>query len=369
MLAYARLESLELRRDPIRLTLALVGTVILMFVMGYGINLDVENLSFAVLDRDNTSVSRDYVQQIAGSRYFTEKPPIVSHDELDRRMRDGELSLAIEIPPGFGRDIARGRRVEVGAWIDGAMPSRAETVRGYVQGMHAQWLSEKARQLYGRAAATGDFRLVIRYRYNPTVQSLIAMVPAVIPLLLMMIPSMLTALSIVREKELGSIINFYVTPVTRSEFLLGKQLPYVLLAMLNFLLLTGFAVFVFQVPFTGSFGTFAAAALLYVVITTGMGLVVSTFMKSQIAAIFATALLTLIPAVQYSGMIDPVSSLQGAGAFIGQIYPATYFMTIARGTFSKALDFRDLQGAFLPLVIAIPVLLGLGVALLRKQET
>ncbi|GEP61480.1 ribosome-associated ATPase/putative transporter RbbA [Reyranella soli] len=369
MLAYARLESLELRRDPIRLTLALVGTVILMFVMGYGINLDVENLSFAVLDRDNTSVSRDYVQQIAGSRYFTEKPPIVSHDELDRRMRDGELSLAIEIPPGFGRDIARGRRVEVGAWIDGAMPSRAETVRGYVQGMHAQWLSEKARQLYGRAAAAGDFQLVIRYRYNPTVQSLIAMVPAVIPLLLMMIPSMLTALSIVREKELGSIINFYVTPVTRSEFLLGKQLPYVLLAMLNFLLLTGFAVFVFQVPFTGSFGTFAAAALLYVVITTGMGLVVSTFMKSQIAAIFATALLTLIPAVQYSGMIDPVSSLQGAGAFIGQIYPATYFMTIARGTFSKALDFRDLQGVFLPLVIAIPVLLGLGVALLRKQET
>ena len=368
MLAYARLESLELRRDPIRLTLALVGTVILMFVMGYGINLDVENLSFAVLDRDNTSASRDYVQQISGSRYFTEKPPLASHDELDRRMRSGELTLAIEIPPNFGRDIARGRRVEVGAWIDGAMPSRAETVRGYVQGMHAQWLSEKARQLYGKTAAAGDFQLVVRYRYNPTVQSLIAMVPAVIPLLLMMIPAMLTALSIVREKELGSIINFYVTPVTRSEFLLGKQLPYVLLAMLNFLLLTAFAVFVFQVPFTGSFVTFAAAALLYVIVTTGMGLLVSSFMKSQIAAIFGTALLTLIPTVQYSGMIDPVSSLQGAGAFIGQIYPATYFMTIARGTFSKALDFQDLQGSFLPLVIAVPVLLGLGIALLRKQE-
>ena len=368
MLAYARLESLELRRDPIRLTLALVGSVILMFVMGYGINLDVENLSFAVLDRDNTSSSRDYILQIAGSRYFVEKPPIASYDELDRRMRDGELSLAIEIPPGFGRDVARGRRAEVGAWIDGAMPSRAETVRGYVQGMHSQWLSEKALELYGRAAAAGDFNLVIRYRYNPIVQSLIAMVPAVIPLLLMMIPAMLTALSIVREKELGSIINFYVTPATRSEFLLGKQLPYVVLAMVNFLLLTAFAIFIFQVPFTGSFVTFAAAALLYVVTTTGLGLLVSTFMKSQIASIFGTALLTLIPAVQYSGMIDPVSSLQGAGAFIGQIYPAAYFMTIARGTFSKALDFQDLQAAFLPLIIAIPVLLGLGIALLSKQE-
>jgi len=369
MLAYARLESLELRRDPIRLTLALVGSVILMFVIGYGTNLDVENLSFAVLDRDNTSISRDYALQIAGSRYFTEKPPIASYDELDRRLRNGELSLAIEIPPNFGRDVMRGRPVEIGAWIDGALPSRAETVRGYVQGVHARWLAEKALQLYGKAAAADEFQLVIRYRYNPAVRSLVAMAPAVIPLLLLMIPAMLTALSIVREKELGSIINFYVTPVTRSEFLLGKQVPYVLLAMLNFLLLTAFAAFIFQVPFTGSFITFAAAALLYVIITTAMGLVVSTFMKSQIAAIFGTALLTLIPAVQYSGMIDPVSSLQGAGAFIGRIYPATYFMTIARGTFSKALDFHDLQGAFLPLLIAIPALLALGVVLLRKQET
>src|SRR5262249_45672687 len=153
MAAYARLESLELRRDPIRLTLALAGTIILMFVIGYGVNLDVENLSFAVLDRDNTTLSRDYVQQIAGSRYFTEKPPIANYAELARRMRDGELSLAIEIPPNFARDVARGRRAEVGAWIDGAMPSRAETVRGYVQGMHAGWLAEKSRELYGRAGA------------------------------------------------------------------------------------------------------------------------------------------------------------------------------------------------------------------------
>jgi ribosome-dependent ATPase len=233
--------------------------------------------------------------------------------------------------------------------------------------MHALWLAGKAQQLYGSRAAAGDFQLVVRFRYNPAMLSLVAMVPAVIPLLLMMIPAMLTALSIVREKELGSIVNFYVTPVTRSEFMLGKQVPYVLLAMLNFVLLTAFAIFIFRIPFTGSFVTFASAAFLYVISTTGMGLLVSAFMKSQIAAIFGTALLTLIPAVQYSGMVDPVSSLQGAGAVIGQIYPASHFMTIARGTFSKALGFHELQGAFLPLLIAIPVLLGLGIALLRKQ--
>jgi len=367
MLAYTQREALELRRDPIRGTLAILGTLILMFVIGYGINMDVENLSFAVLDRDDTTVSRDYALQISGSRFFTEKPPISDYADLDRRMTNGEISLAIEIPPGFGRDVARGKDVQIGAWIDGAMPSRAETVRGYVQGMHASWLMQKARQKYGEAAVAGAFKLEIRYRYNPGIESLTAMVPAVIPILLLMIPAMLAALSVVREKELGSIINFYVTPVTRMEFLLGKQLPYIGLGFLNFLMLAALAVFIFGVAFTGSFLTLAAAALLYVIIATGMGLVISGFMKSQIAAIFGTTLITLIPAVQYSGLIDPVSSLEGAGALIGQIYPTTYFVTIARGTFSKGLDFSDLGSSFIPLLMAVPVIYALGTFLLKKQ--
>ncbi|MDQ6435592.1 ribosome-associated ATPase/putative transporter RbbA [Mesorhizobium sp. LHD-90] len=369
MFAYARRETLELQRDPIRASLALVGSVLLLFVIGFGISLDVEDLTFAVLDRDDTTISRDYVQQIAGSRYFIEKDPITDYQDLDRRMKDGEISLAIEIPPNFGRNVARGTNVEVGAWIDGSMPSRAETVRGYVQGMHQTWLTQKARELYGDAATVGNFQLEIRYRYNPDVQSLVAMVPAVIPLLLLMIPAMLAVLSVVREKELGSIVNFYVTPSTRMEFLVGKQAPYVVLGMLNFLMLWAFAVTVFGVPFTGSFPALAAAAFLYVIFTTGMGLVISSFIASQIAAIFATALITLIPAVQYSGMIDPVSSLEGFGAFVGKIYPTTYFMTISRGTFSKGLDFHDLAGSFVPLIIAVPVLFLLGTALLKKQAS
>jgi ribosome-dependent ATPase len=367
MLAYTRRESLELRRDPIRATLATIGSLILLFVMGYGISMDIENLSFAVLDRDDTAISRDYVLQIAGSRYFTEKRPITDYADLDERMRGGELSLAIEIPPGFGRDVARGRNVEIGAWIDGAMPTRAETARGYVQAMHAHWLAQKARELYGAAATAGDFRLEVRYRYNPDVKSLVAMAPGIIPLMLMMIPAMLAALSVVREKELGSIVNFYVTPVTRLEFLIGKQIPYVALAMLNFVLLTAFTIFAFRVPFTGSALAYTCGALLYVIAATAMGLLISTFMKSQIAAIFGTVLITLIPAIQFSGLIDPVSSLQGFGAAIGRIYPTTHFVTISRGTFSKALDFGDLWGAYLPLLLAVPVLLGLGAILLRKQ--
>jgi len=368
MMSYSRREGLELRRDPIRLTLALLGSAILMIVMGYGISLDVEDLTFAVLDRDQTTTSRDYTLNLSGSRYFVEKSPITSYDDLDRRMRSGELSLAIEIPPNFARDIARGRDVSVGAWIDGAMPTRADTARGYVEGMHALWLAEKAREKGHSDALAGLANVEVRFRYNPDVRSVVAMVPAIIPLLLMLIPAMLTALSVVREKELGSIVNFYVTPTTRLEFLLGKQIPYVILAMVSFVLLTILAMTVFGVPLKGNVLALVTAALLYAGAATALGLLISTFMRSQIAAIFGTAVLTILPAVSFSGMIDPVSSLEGAGRVIGEIYPTTHFLTISRGVFSKALGFSDLRASFLPLAIAGPAALLLTAMLLRKQE-
>lgn len=368
LFSYSRREALELRRDPVRSTLALMGTVILMLIMGYGISMDVENLRFAVLDRDQTVSSQAWTLNLSGSRYFIEQPPLTSYDELDRRMRAGDITVAIEIPPNFGRDIARGTPVELGVWIDGAMPSRAETVKGYVQAMHQSWLQDVASRQSTPASQSGLMNIETRYRYNPDVKSLPAIVPAVIPLLLMMIPSMLSALSVVREKELGSIINLYVTPTTRSEFLLGKQLPYISLGMLNFFLLCGLSVFVFGVPHKGSFLTLTLAALLYIIIATGMGLLISTFMKSQIAAIFGTAIITLIPATQFSGMIDPVASLEGPGRWIGEVYPTSHFLTIARGTFSKALDLTDLWQLFIPLLIAIPLVMGLSILLLKKQE-
>ena len=368
LLSYSRLESLQLRRDPIRLTMALVGSLLLMIVIGLGINMDVENLAFAVLDRDQTTASRGFVQDIAGSRYFTERPPLSGYGDMDARMRSGALSLAIEIPPGFAADVARGREVEIGAWFDGANPMRANTVQGYIQGMHASWIMRKASEAYGPAALAGNFELVTRFRYNPDVRSIVAMVPAIIPMLLLMIPAILTTLSVAREKELGSIVNFYVTPVTRSEFLLGKQLPYIGLALLNFLLMMGIATVFFGVPFTGSFAGFALSALIYVTATTALGLLVSVFITSQVAALFATTMLTMIPAVQFSGLIDPVSSLKGFGRVIGEVYPTSWFVTAARGAFSKAFGFPEFIQPMLAMALAVPVILGLAAAFLKKQE-
>ena len=366
--SYTLRETLELKRDPVRGTLALLGTALLMFIIGYGINLDVENLSYALLDRDQTVLSQNYALNLSGSRYFIEEAPITDYDDLDRRMRSGELSLAIEIPSGFARDIARGHPAQIGAWVDGAMPTRAETIRGYVQAMHQLWLTDMAKHRLG-VDLKSPSTLETRYRYNPDVKSLPAMVPAVIPMLLMMIPAMLAALSVVREKELGSIINLYVTPVTRSEFLLGKQLPYIVLALVNFLLLALLAVTVFGVPIKGSFATLALAAFIFVVCSTGFGLLASTFTKSQIAALFVTMIGTIIPCVQFAGLLNPVSSLEGLGAFIGRIYPATHFLIISRGVFSKALGLTTLAPSFWPLLAAVPVILGLAIVLLKKQET
>ncbi|OAN53356.1 MULTISPECIES: ribosome-associated ATPase/putative transporter RbbA [Sphingomonadaceae] len=368
MMSYSRREALELRRDPIRATLALLGSVLLMFIMGYGISMDVEDLPFAVLDRDGTTTSQNYALNLAGSRYFVERPPITDYAQLDRRMRDGELSVAIELPPNFARDLRRGTPVQIGVWIDGAMPQRAETVQGYIQAMHAQWLGEMATQELGAKPSGGLINIEMRYRYNPDVKSLVAIAPAVIPILLLLFPAMLTALSVVREKELGSIINFYVTPITRIEFLLGKQLPYVALAMLNYVLLVLLALLVFRVPITGNLLAMTVAALFYTMSATAIGLLFSIFMRSQIAALFATAIGTILPAVQFSGLINPVSSLEGVGAFVGTIFPTTYFVTICRGVFSKGLGFGDLGQPLLALAVAVPVLLALSVALLKKQE-
>ena len=261
MLSYSNREARELSRDPIRLTLAGLGSVMLMFIMGYGITMDVEGLTFAVLDRDQTTTSRDY-----------------------------------------------------------------------------------------------------------TLSVMVSMAPAVIPLLLLMIPVMLTSLSIVREKRLGSIINFFATPTTRLEFLLGKQIPYIFLGMVNGALLVAMAVYLFGVPLTGSLLTLMTGTLLYVACATAMGLLISTFMSSQIAAIFGTAVLTMLPATTLSGLIDPTTSLEGFGRLVSYVYPTTHYVTIVRGTFSKELGIADLTVPFCALLIAWPVMLIVTAMLLKKQE-
>ena len=367
LFAYTIRETLELLRDPIRLSFGLFGTTLLMLVFGFGISTDVNNLSFAVLDRDQTPESRAYLEELRGSTYFIEESPLIDYADLERRLKDGAVSAAIEIPPGFGRDIARGRPTWVSATVDGAMPFRAQTIRGYLEGMHQTYLTDPAvRTTVPAAPPPADIE--IRFKYNQDFESMYAMVPTIISLLLALFPAILTALAVVREKELGSITNLYVTPVTRIEFLVGKQLPYIGVAMINFAVMCIMALFIFRVPLTGSFPVLLLGALIYVTTTTAYGMLISAFTKTQIAALFGTAILTVLPAVQFSGMMTPVASLAGSAQLMGRAFPMSYFVPISVGTFTKGLRFADLAPDLAALAVFVPILLLLNRMLLRKQE-
>ena len=282
-------------------------------------------------------------------------------------MKSGAIKAAIEIPPGFGRDLMRGRPVWVGAWVDGAMPFRAETIRAYLQAMHALYLADPAvRTTIVAPPPPADIEL--RFKYNQDFDSIYAMVPANMSLLLGLFPAILMALAVVREKELGSITNLYVTPVTRLEFLLGKQLPYVGVALANFTLMFLMAVFIFQVPLKGSLPPLLLGVLLYVIAMTAYGMLISAFTSTQIAALFGTAILTVLPATQFAGMMTPVSSLGGAAQVIGRAFPMTYFVPVSVGAFTKGLGFLDLSPNLVALAVFPPILILLNVWLLRKQE-
>ncbi|MTV15427.1 MULTISPECIES: ribosome-associated ATPase/putative transporter RbbA [Bradyrhizobium] len=367
LLAYTLREGLELSRDRIRLVFALFGTAMLMIVFGFGISTDVNNLTFAALDRDQTPESRAYLEELRGSPYFVEKRPIADYADIDRRLKNGDINASIEIPPNFGVDLKRGRPVWVSAWIDGAMPFRAQTIRGYLEGMHQLYLSDPSvKTTQPTAPLPADIE--IRFKYNQDFDSVFAMVPSTLAMMLALFPAILMALAVVREKELGSITNLYVTPVTRFEFLVGKQLPYVAVALVNFLVMFVMAIFLFDVPLKGSFPALLVGTFIYVFTTTGYGMLISTFCKTQIAALFGTAILTILPAQQFSGMMTPVSSLSGTAQIIGLGFPMSYYRPISVGAFTKGLGFADLGSSILLLTLFIPVLTIISMLLLRKQE-
>ncbi|WP_281173162.1 ribosome-associated ATPase/putative transporter RbbA [Derxia gummosa] len=364
--AYARREATELRRDTIRLAFALLGPLLLMTVFGYGITFDVEGLSYATLDRDGSPESRLYLEGFASSRYFRDAGAVPDAGALDDALRRGRVKLTIEIAPGFGRELRQGRAPEVQVAIDGSMPFRAETSRGYVEGVHRAFIQRIAAD--NGISTAQPFSVEERFRYNQDFRSVYAMVPGIVMLLLMLIPPMMTALGIVREKELGSIINFYVTPTSGIEFLVGKQLPYIGLALLNFASLSALALLLFQVPFKGDPLAYVLGGLLYVTATTAFGMFVSCFVGSQIAAIFATAILAVMPTVQFSGFLMPVASLSPDGWLIGRVFPSTWFQHISVGSFTKALEPRALLLDFAMLALLALGYIGAARLALRTQE-
>lgn len=347
--AFTRRESVEIIRDPIRMAFAVFGPMILMVTFSLGISFDVKDLSFSVLDRDQSHYSRQFIDAFGGSDYFVQEDPVTSLVMAQRRLKEGTVHLVVDIPPRYGIDLMNNRQPEVNFMIDGSVPFRGETISGYIGGIVQDYAVTLSEQASGAPPTGGPINPIPRFRYNQSFESVFAITPGVVMLLLMMIPAMLTAVGVVREKEMGSILNLYASPATVGEFLIGKQLPYIAVGMVSFFTLVFMAVFIFGVAVKGSMLALTLGALLYVFCSTGFGLLLSSVVSSQVAAIFAAAILTVIPSINFSGFLYPASTMVGAAKYIGYGFPASWFQTISIGVFAKdmGLDAFPLQYAVL----------------------
>ena len=363
---FARREGKELLRDRIRLMFALLGPLVYLISGSLGVSFDVNEMDFAVLDQDQSHYSRELTQEFDGSSYFRQRANLAARSDIDAVLTNGSARMVIEIPPGFGKDLTLGRRPQLAFYFDGSWPFVGENLSGYAQGILNRYMAELYRERGIRLDTGGG--LQTRFIYNPTFKSINALTPGFLMLSLMMIPAMLTALSVVREKEIGSIMNLYSSPASTFQYLFGKQLPYVLLSFLSYLILLGVVVFGLGVPLKGSFIALTAGVLCFVFASTGFGLLVSTFVRSQVAAIFAAAILAMIPALNFSGMLYPAATLSGAGKWIGIFSPTSWFQTISLGVITKGLGWRDVDtlcGTLLLFFAAYWLAAGL---LLKKQE-
>lgn len=374
--AVASKEWREIVRDRLFFSLAFVVPALLMLLFGYGLSLDVENIPFAIVDQDQTAHSRDYAYRFIDSRYFAFQGQLRHERDIAPLLANGKIRAAIVIPPGFGRDLQAGRGVAVQTLVDGTFPFRAMTTKGYITAINAAAnidnLSGLLSQLRGMPQqqarnALQPVRLEVRYLYNQGVKSIWSLAPKLLMVILMISPPFLTALGVVREKESGSIFNIYSSTVSRGEFLTGKLAPYVAISALNIVLLWLLATLLFGVPFKGNFAFFLAASLIYVICTTGIGLLVSVLVGTQVAAMIVTAIVTVIPAVLYSGVLIPIPSLGPSAQIIAHLLPAMYYTNIVVGCFLKGVGLVALWQDVLVLAGYAVLLFGTGFVMFSKR--
>lgn len=365
---FARREAKELLRDKIRLFFAVFGPLIIMASVSWGISFDVRNLKFAVYDRDQTAASRELVEYFDGSRYFLQQPPIQSEAEIDTVLKSSGAILVIDIPSGFGRDLARGLKPEVGFYVDGSMPFNATNIRGYIGSLITAYTKDRIAESGLPVSLKAPAGIEPRFMYNQDFDSINAIAPGVMMLVLMMIPAMMSAVGVVREREIGSIANFYASPAAVAQYLIGKQLPYIAVGMVNFAAMMLMIIYLFGVPLKGSFAGLAIGTLLMVSATTALGLLISCFVRSQLAAIFATAIITMIPAQTYSGFLYPLSTMEGGALIIGKTFPSSWYYTVSVGSFTKGLHTADLLHEYAAIAAFAATSLILACVLLKKQE-
>lgn len=349
--AVATKEWKETVRDRLFLLMSFLLPPLWMVVFGYGLVLDVEHVPFAVLDRDQSSLSRDYLYRFMESRYFDYRGSVYDERDIDRLLGDTAIRMAIVVPERFAEQLMAGSSVTVQTLLDGTFPLHADTLKGYVIAINRAFTQELLTDFLARTRGlvpeearrfVEPVSLETRYLYNQEVRSTWSMVPALIMFALMVASPLLTALGVVREKKTGSIYNIYSATVSKTEFLIGKLVPYFVISMVNVAVLWAIAVWFFGVPFKGSFTAFFLASLLFILCSTGIGLLISLLVRTQMAALIITIIIAMVPTILFSGLLVPVSSLSLGAQVQAHLFPAMYYTDVVRGSFLKGLGLETM---------------------------
>jgi ABC-2 type transport system permease protein len=354
-------EIREIWRDPLTLSLAIILPLMMLFLFTYASNLDVENLPLAVYDQDQTRASRDYVTQFTTGDRFYLQSQVWSEAELERLMDRDTAEVGLIIPPGFEEALQAGRPAPVQTWVDGSFPPTANVAIGYVTAFNQVY---SAKQVAAQLGQVYQPAIVVEPRawYNPGLKSVNFIVPGLFAVILLAFPPLLSALAVVREKEQGSIQQIFVSPIRPPELILGKLIPYGVIAFVEMIIIFAVGVSWFQVPFTGSLTLLLIASLIYVFGTVSIGLLISTLTNSQVVAMMAAIVLTMMPALLFSGFIYPIFNMPQVMQGYTYLFPARHFVDIARSIALKGarLDILWPQlGLMLAYVLAIFILASL----------
>jgi ABC-2 type transport system permease protein len=362
-LAVARKEVIQLRRDPRSLLLAFAVPVILLVIFGYAINWDLREISTAVLDQDRSARSRELIDRLRSSGYFTIVEQIESPRRIDELMNEGRIMIAIVIPPGFAADLGSRKAAALQAIVDGSDANTATIALAYTQAVVLQFSSDV--QLRGRKFHP-PLGVESRVWYNEELLSRNMIVPGLVSVIMMIIAAMLTSLTIAREWERGTMEQLASTPVSRLEVILGKLVPYLIIGLVDIVITVVLGMVLFDVPFRGNPVLLLVLSFFFLLGSLGLGIFISAATRSQVLATQVAMVVTYLPSLLLSGFMFSIDAMPRPLQAITYLFPARYYLVVTRGIFLKGVgaDVLRVQGLLMILFAAI----GLTLAVFRFRK-
>jgi ABC-type multidrug transport system permease subunit len=364
--AYMLKEFKELIRTKLIIMVYLLPTMIVI-LFGYGIRMDVSHARVLIIDNDKSKLSQMLCSKFEHTKYFNAKITDMSEKAALKKIKEAKEDAIVVIPASFEKNLLKGLKSELGVFVDASFPTRGTTIENYIQASVYSLAQELAQTR--RLPSKGSIVINNRNLFNQAMRDEDAIVPGLIGLVLLVAPAILAALLIVKEKEKGTIFNFYASPISKGAFLFAKLFPAFLLHSVNIFILFLLAVYLFGVPFRGSFFLYWLVSELYVAVSLGIGMLVSVITKRQIVAVVLTIIITIIPGFLYSGIIMPISSMDGASQLEAHIFPVMYYNHVIYDTFLIGQGFASEKNSVYLGILALYALLlfGVGKKLLKKE--